>query len=241
MTPFRYSSGGLRGREADLGSSLGLRVDRLSEHLAACRLDVFEGTFAEIEPDFDAFVSRFTAFRALDATTLRYGRWLNPIGYWDWWELGGRFNGAITGEPRPAASEHTISSGPSSGRALLTDILETLGGSEPDEKAQIETNVELLESLAERAEQRRDSRLPTAVVLPTDYCSDEDRWFDCVEWHDIKAATRTALGVSIDADFATLVSATYSRLPNHAVLVWHIISETTPPPRVRAPAEGSAI
>jgi hypothetical protein len=85
--------------------------------MAACRLGEFEGTFAEIEPDFDAFVRGFTVFDRPDPSTLRYGRWLNPVGYWDWWELGGRFNGAITGEPRPASAEQAISSGPSPGRA----------------------------------------------------------------------------------------------------------------------------
>ena len=96
--------------------------------MTACRLAEFEGTFAEIEPDFDAFVSQFTIYRARDPSTSRYGRWLNPIGYWDWWELGGRFNGAITGERRPAGAEPMISSGPSTGRAMLGKVLTALGG-----------------------------------------------------------------------------------------------------------------
>jgi hypothetical protein len=97
-----HSDGSLSWLDSDAALSFDLRLSRLSEHMAACRLDAFEGTFAEIEPDFDAFVRRFTDFARRDPATSRYGRWLNPIGYWDWWELGGRFNGAITGDRRPA-------------------------------------------------------------------------------------------------------------------------------------------
>ena len=43
-------------REPDFAGSFYLDLAKLSEHMAACRLTMFEGTFAEIEPDFDAFV-----------------------------------------------------------------------------------------------------------------------------------------------------------------------------------------
>ena len=140
---FRYNADGsfsLLDGDADL--SFHLRFSTLAEHLAACRLDIFEGTFAEIDPDFDAFVRRFTDCDRRDTPPPRYGRWLNPIGYWDWWELGGRFNGAITGEPRPAGTAQSISSGPSSGRAILENVVVAFGGRETDEKAAIEANVE---------------------------------------------------------------------------------------------------
>jgi hypothetical protein len=118
---------------------------RLKEHMAACALDRFEGTLAELEPDFDAFVHRFTELESRDPTTGRYGRWLNPIGYWDWWELGGRFNGVIVGERRPAAAEQAISSGASRGRDVMTGLAAAFGATEMDEQAQIEANVELVE------------------------------------------------------------------------------------------------
>ena len=124
---FTYNSGRLTWQTTNHGCVYYLRSDRVSEHLNACRLDHFEGTLAELEPSFDTFVCRFTRCEARDAATSRYGRWLNPIGYWDWWELGGRFNGVITGDRRPAASDHTISSGASSGRALMETIGTLLG------------------------------------------------------------------------------------------------------------------
>jgi hypothetical protein len=47
---------------------------RLNEHMSACGLDQFEGTLAEIEPDFDTFVRRFTDLGTRDPVTGRYGR-----------------------------------------------------------------------------------------------------------------------------------------------------------------------
>jgi hypothetical protein len=214
---FRYESGRLTWREADVHRSLDLSLGRLSEHLAACGLDDFGGTFAELEPDFDAFVRRFTTCGERDATTLRYGRWLNPIGYWDWWELGGRFNGALTGERRPAASEQTISSGANSGRALLRNVAAALGAQDANAQAEIELNVELVESLRRTAERREDHRLPMAVVLPVGSCPDKYRWFDALSWHEIQPGTRTALHASRDADFAALVRAAYDTFSGHAV------------------------
>lgn len=212
---FRYD-GHLSFVGDEFGSSWHLNILALREHLSACSLDAFEGTFAEIEPGFDRFVRRFTRYAACDLATGRYGRWLNPIGHWDWWELGGRFNGAITGDTRPAGLEQTISSGPSAGRAVMGNLTIALGASAVDEQAQIEANVELVESLNAAAENSDDYRLPTALVLPVGCCSDEDRWFDRIEWHEISPGARRFLGVPRDADFARLVLAAYQRFSDYA-------------------------
>ncbi len=212
----RYNLGGsLRWLDPHT-HSYDLCLSRLKEHLSACALDEFEGTFAELEPEFDAFVRRFTQFASPDATTGRYGRWLNPIGYWDWWELGGRFNGVITGERRPAAAEQAISSGPSRGRAMMGKLGAALGASEEGQQAEIEANVELVETLKTAAERNEGHSRPTALVLPIGSCADEDRWFDNVEWHEIRPGTRKFLRVPPDADYASLVRAAYERFPAHA-------------------------
>jgi hypothetical protein len=213
---FRYESGKLRRHEA-ADPYLDLSLGRLSEHLAACGLDAFQGTFAELEPDFDAFVRRFTTYGERNATTLRYGRWFNPIGYWDWWELGGRFNGLITGEGRPAASEQAISSGANAGRAMLRSIAAALGAQGANAQAEIELNVELVQSVRQTAERQEDRWLPTAVVLPTGSCPDKDRWFDGLDWHEIQSGTRAVLRVSPDAGFSPLVRAAYDAFSDHAV------------------------
>src|SRR5258708_931348 len=55
--------------DGDVATSFDLRMSSLSEHMTACNLDEFEGTFAEIEPDFDAFILRFTHHDGRDPTT----------------------------------------------------------------------------------------------------------------------------------------------------------------------------
>jgi hypothetical protein len=189
---------------------------RLKEHMLACSLDRFEGTLAELEPDFDACVRRFTKFEARDPTTGRYGRWLNPIGYWDWWELGGRFNGTITGERRPAAAEQAISSGSNRGRDVLAGVVNAFGGTPSSERAQIEANVELVETLRTAAEGSEKRAVPCALVLPSGACADESRWLDEVPWHEIGPGTRRFLGAPPDADFPSLVRAAYDRFADFA-------------------------
>jgi hypothetical protein len=216
-TKFRYNSDhSVRWLGSDAASSFELRLSKLSDHMAACRLGEFEGTFAELEPDFDAFVRRFTDFDQRDPDTSRYGRWLNPVGYWDWWELGGRFSGAITGDRRPAGAEQIISSGPNRGRAILGNVVAALGASAAHEKAEIEANLELVASLKLAADRNDHHSLPTALVLPMGCGADEDRWFDRVEWHKIRPGTRAFLGAPADADFLRLVRAAYDRFSESA-------------------------
>jgi hypothetical protein len=214
-TGFRYNPGGSLTWLDPADASYDLCLASLKEHLTACSLDEFEGTFAEIEPNFDAFVRRFTRYDALDPTTRRYGRWLNPIGYWDWWELGGRFNGVIAGEPRPAAADQAISSGPSRGRIVMGRLGAALGASEEGHEAEIEANVELVETLSAAAERNEGYSRPTALVLPIGSCADKDRWLDNIEWHDIRPGTRRFLGAPADADYASLVRAAYARFADH--------------------------
>ena len=211
---FRFNPNGtFTDLEHDL--SYGLDFSKLREHFRACRLDCFEGMLAEIEPEFETFVRRFTDYRERDSATGAYGRWLNPLGQWDWWDLGGRFNGAITGERRPADAEPIISSGPSPGRQIMENLAAALGASANDEAAQIEANLELVETL--QAAARDDARrLPTAVVLPAGCCPDPYRWFDAVEWHEISPGTRAFLGAASDAKFDALVRAAYERFSDHA-------------------------
>jgi hypothetical protein len=56
-TKFQYNpDGSVRWPDTDaVSSSFDLRLLKLSEHMVACRLSEFEGTFSELEPDFDAF------------------------------------------------------------------------------------------------------------------------------------------------------------------------------------------
>jgi hypothetical protein len=211
---FWHDNGGRFTWEGNHGGTYYLSTKALGEHLKARRLERFEGMLAEIEPDFETFVDNFTnAVR--DPSTGRYGRWLNPIGFWDWWDLGGRFNGAIVGERRPADGASSISSGSNKGRKIPGNIFAALGKDESDGTAEIEANVELVETLRS-ALQSEERRFPTAIVLPAGCCADEYRWLENIEWHPISSGTRAFLGALADADFKTLVGAAYERFSDHA-------------------------
>ena len=95
---------------------------------------------------------------------------------------------------------------------VMENLAGALGASGNDERAEIEMNVELVETL--NAHRRR--RLPTAIVLPVGSCVDQDRWFDNVEWHDISPGTRAFLGAAAEADFKVLVRVAYERFSDHA-------------------------
>src|SRR4051812_10071355 len=61
-TGFRYNPDDSLTWLDPADASYDLRLTSLKEHMTACSLDKFEGTFAEIEPAFEAFVRRFTRF-----------------------------------------------------------------------------------------------------------------------------------------------------------------------------------
>ena len=108
--------------------------------------DVWTVCFADIEPDFAAFVERYCAFSCeRHPVTGGFGRWLNDLGQWDWWELGGCFNGAITGHERGNGIPRTaISSGYSEGRQafeMLAGALADACGDEPPDEIDIVSEV----------------------------------------------------------------------------------------------------
>ena len=49
--------------------------------------------------DLDQFVALFCKLLERDPATGGYGRWLNLLGRWYWWNLDGYFDGHIIGEP----------------------------------------------------------------------------------------------------------------------------------------------
>ena len=85
-----------------------------------------------------------------------------------------------------------------------------------DETSEIEANGELVETLRQAAGRGEDRWPPTAIVLPIDSCLDEHRWFDRIEWHEIRAETRACLSAPPDADFRTLLRAAYARFSHCA-------------------------
>ena len=74
--------------------------------------------------DLDEFYQRFGWRLERHPETGAFGRWLNPLGRWDWWDLGGRFDGHIVGDSRSGAGRSIaqVSSGPSRGRSILANV-----------------------------------------------------------------------------------------------------------------------
>jgi hypothetical protein len=178
----------------------------------------WSGRLADVEPDFHAFVRRFSRWKERDRETSGYGQWLNPLGRWDWWELGGRFDGVVSRERRNGAgSDSMISSGPNKGRDLLGGVIRAFGGKLSEAEAEIAANIDLVSALLEAGRRGDENAFPTAVVLPVDACADELRWFDALGWRPIPADTKALLSVADDASFKKTVLAAWERFDGMAV------------------------
>jgi hypothetical protein len=128
--------------------------------------------FSEAEPDLATFFDRHVEGLERHPATGGCGRWLNPPGRWDWWDLGRRFDGRITGERRPhGRAAGGVSSGPNRGRDVLENVHGALAralGSEPpvDVDVRADDNVEMVSRLLEDARAGLDHAFPNAVLLP---------------------------------------------------------------------------
>lgn len=176
--------------------------------------------FADLEPDLAHFAERFLLPFDRHPVTGGFGFWLNSLGRWDWWELGGRFNGVITAQPRPRLRPRTdISSGPSRGRDVLQGIENAVGdtlGNEPIEEADIYTdeNVELVAQLLHDVNEHRVEQLPGALILPPTVATDELRWI--ANWPSLGPADALALlGLPPTTSWHEVVRTTYERFQDH--------------------------
>lgn len=177
--------------------------------------------FADIEPDFAAFVDQYCAFSCdRHPVTGGFGRWLNDLGQWDWWELGGCFNGAITGHERGNGIPRTaISSGYSEGRQafeMLAGALADACGDELPEEIDIvsDDNIELVTTLSAALEQGLGHAIPGALVLPSGSVPDAERWFD--RWPELYWQTSPeANAAEKPTPWNEIVRSTYRRFHDH--------------------------
>lgn len=150
-----------------------------------------------------------------------YGRWLNPIGRWDWWDVGGPFDCRIMGEGRMTAgrSSARISSGANRGRMILANVEDALGkalGQEPvpDVDVGADRNIEFVETLLDAAQRGLDHAFPGDVVLPPGAVEDRLRWLST--WPKPEPAEGFAwLGLPPDASWTAVVTAAYARFSDH--------------------------
>ena len=171
--------------------------------------------------DIDEFYDRFSRGLERHPDTGAFGRWLNPLGRWDWWDLGGRFDGRIIGDQRPRTvrSVAKVSSGANPGRIILANIENRLAealGQEPFETLDVQTdqNIELVATLMEDARSHRANACPSSLVLPPGTLEDRLRWLDT--WPDLRPQEAFAwLGLSSQADWDAIVRAVYARFEDH--------------------------
>jgi hypothetical protein len=158
-----------------------------------------------------------------------FGQWMNPFGHWDWWDLGGRFDGRIIGERRSGVGRSVaqVSSGPNRGRSVLVNLENHLAdalGQEPIPSLDVraDRNVELVVTLLEDARTGLDNTYPSSLVLPPGAVEDGLRWLH--EWPEIgPAQTLTWLGLSPEAGWSAIVAAAYERFEDHlaAAVAYH--------------------
>jgi hypothetical protein len=100
----------------------------MNAEMARCGLRRWQVRFADVEPDLDAFVTAYVQGMGRPSATGGYGRWLNPLGRWDWWDLASRFDGLIIGERRRPGARRTTSasSNPETGRTILANVTDVL-------------------------------------------------------------------------------------------------------------------
>ena len=202
------------------GSAMAVDFDfgALADFMRDVGAPTWSGSLADVEPDLDVFAARFTQLKRRDPDAGGYGQWLNPLGRWDWWELGGRFDGLVSGERRAgASSESMISSGPNKGRDLLGGVTRAFGGKPSEAEAEIAANVDLISALLDAARRGDEHAFPTAIVLPVGACPDEFRWFDALGWRPIPPGTKALLSVPDDATFREAALAAWERFETMAV------------------------
>jgi hypothetical protein len=213
---------GSRGLRIDEGSAVFSFIDAAKLRAEMRRLDLrrWSVCFADTM-GLDEFHDRFARKLERHPDTGRFGRWLNPLGRWDWWDLGGRFDGHIIGGRRRSGGRSfaQVSSGASAGRSLLARVEDRIADAldqEPFLAVDVRTdqNVELVSTLLEDAVAGRENAYPGSLVLPPGAVEDNLRWIDT--WPELGPAQAVGwLGLSSEASWAAIVSSAYARFADH--------------------------
>ncbi len=186
--------GGLR-TEGDVDPSWLIDTRHIRTEMQLNSLRRWSVRFADTM-DLDEFYERF-GWKQVERhpKSGSFGQWLNPLGQWDWSDLGGRFDGRIIGDDRSGEGRSIaqVSSGPSQGRSLLANLenhlAEALGQAPiPSLDVQTDQNVELAATLLDDA--RAGSAYSESLVLPPWAVEDSLRWL--YEWPELGPARALA-------------------------------------------------
>jgi hypothetical protein len=215
-----FTDQGDRGMQIEGGPTWYLNTTKVRDEMRRLGLRTWSVRFADTM-DINEFYDRFSKGLARHPPMGAFGRWLNPLGRWDWWDLGGRFDGCILGDQRPRTARRAagLSSGANPGRSILANIEDRLGeapGQEPFETLDVRTdqNIELVATLLEDARCNRENACPSSLVLPPGSFEDRLRWLDT--WPDLAPQEAFAfLGVPPQASWDAIVRAVYARFEDH--------------------------
>jgi len=212
-----FTTQGNQGTKIEGGPTWYISMQKVLDEMRRLGVRRWSVRFADTM-DIDEFFDRFGKGLERHPNTGAFGRWLNPLGRWDWWDLGGRFDGCIIGDQRPRTTRSVakVSSGANPGRTILANIEDRLAealGQEPFETLDVRTdqNIELVATLLEDA---CENACPSSLVLPPGLVEDGLRWLDT--WPDLAPRDAFAfLGLSSGASWDAIVRAVYARLEDH--------------------------
>jgi hypothetical protein len=223
-TRFTFTDKGKHGLQVEGGHAAFRHIDtgKVRDEMRRRGRDSWSVRFADFM-DLDTFFGHYGRDLERHPATGGYGRWRNPLGHWDWWDLGGRFDGRILGERSRGEGRRTaaISSGDNPGRAILANVEDALRDAlDQPPVATVDVrgdrNIELASTLLADAKDGRDQAYPGALVLPPGAVTDHSRWLDT--WPEPGPARAFGwLGLGTDATWEAVVEAAYARFHDHWV------------------------
>ena len=223
-TRFTFTDKGKHGLQVEGGHVVFWYVDtdKVRDEMRQRGRESWSVRFADFM-DLDTFFDQYGRDLERHPAISAYGRWRNSLGRWDWWDLGGRFDGRILGERSRGEGRRTaaISSGDNPGRAILAnaenalrDALDQLPVATIDVRS--DRNIELASTLLADAKASRGQAYPGALVLPPGVVTDHSRWLDT--WPELGPVRALAwFGLEPDATWEVVVEATYARFHDHWV------------------------
>jgi hypothetical protein len=195
--------------------------DKVQDEMRRRELNSWSVRFADTM-DIETFHDRFCRQQDRNPETGGFGTNRNGLGRWDWWDLGGRFDGHIVGDARRAEGRGVAkvrSPGKSRGRTILGNLDRVLGAALGQEPAAVfdirsDRNIELVATLLAAGRAGEGHAIPGALVLPPGNVEDDMRWLDY--WPETGPAKGIAsLGLPADAPWSEVVLAAYSKFEDH--------------------------
>jgi hypothetical protein len=152
---------------------------------------------------FDAFYEHFCLKWERHPVTGALGEWVNPLGKWDWWELGGRFDGLISGK-ESVDTPDPLSCAASQEQLHLPEFGE-------------DRNIAPVSTLLQDAQKGHDYVYSAVLVLPPGAIEDKLRWLES-GWSGTSFQPKEIvawLGLAAEVCWRDIVPAVYRRFENH--------------------------